>query len=318
MRAAVIEEVGGTPRVGEFAEPVAEGGEAVVEVVAAGLNPADIAKSEGKFGPPDPPTPYVAGMEGVGRLEPGGPLSYFGGATSPFGSFAPRALVKRERLIELPAGTDPGQALAFGVAGQAGWLSVSWRSGLKPGESVIVLGASGTVGQIAIHAARAAGAARIVGLVRSESGAERALAAGADSVVRLESGEQGDALTERLTEAADGPADVVIDMVWGRTAVAALATLGSGGRLVQVGNSSGESAIELPAGLLRGQAREIRGYTNGAVPDDVRRAAYLEMCARSVAGELKIEVEEVPLADVAEAWERQRRGPGRKLVVRPS
>lgn len=319
MRAALIEQVGGTPKISQFPEPLDEGeSEVVVTVELAGLNPADIALSEGRFGPPDPTTPYVAGMEGVGRLEPDGPLFYFGGATAPFGSFAPLALVKRERLIQLPQGTDSSQALVFGVAGQAGWLSVSWRSGLTAGERVIVLGASGTVGQIAIHAARAGGASRIVGVVRSESGATRAQAAGADATVLLDqAGEADEGLTERLLEAAEGPAAVVIDMLWGQPALAALAALGTGGRLVQVGTSSGQREIEIAAGILGGRGREIRGYSNGIVPDQVRRAAFIEMCERSAAGELTIEVEEVPLDDVAEAWQRQRRGPGRKLVIRP-
>lgn len=314
IRGAVIDRVGAAPKVADFEEPVGGDGEVVVEVELAGLNPVDVSIANGDFGSVN--TPYVAGLEGVGRTEPDGPLYYFGGATSPHGSFAPKALVKRDSLVELPSGVDPGQAIAFGIAGQAGWLSISHRSDLQPGEKVIVLGASGIVGQVAVSAARALGAGRIVAVARSEAGLQKATGAGADSSVQL-SGEADDTLTEKLIEAAGGPADVVIDMLWGGYAIAALKATGRGARLVQIGNSSGESEISLPAGLMRGQAREIRGHTNGAVPDEVRREAYLEMCRRSIAGELKVDVEEVPLDRIAEAWDRQRNSPGRKLVIRP-
>lgn len=314
--AAVIRGKGGPPELGEFEQPEADGNEVVVEVELAGLNPIDLWTADGELHGGSPPIPYVAGYEGVGRIDGEGSLYYFGGATSPYGSFAPRALVKRERLIEIPEGTDPGLAVTFGIAGQAGWLSVSWTAALEPTEKVIVLGASGIVGQIAVQAAKALGAGRVVAVARSESGLERARASGADATVQHE-GPGDRAFTERLLEAADGPVEVVIDTLWGSAAVAALDATGVGGRLVQIGNSSGEKEATFPARLIRGQAREILGHMNGLVPEDVRNEAYLEMCRRSIGGELGLDVEEVPLEEVADAWQRQRRGPGRKLVIRP-
>lgn len=317
MKAAVIERIGESPTVKEFQRPAEGGGDAVpIEVELAGLNPSDLWRADGVFSGGSPKTPYIAGTEGVGRIEPDGPLHYFGGAVAPFGSFAPATLVKQERLIELPEGIEPAQAVALGVAGQAGLLAISQRSGLQAGEKVIVLGAGSIVGQVAIDAARAHGAGRIVAVARSETSLERALAAGADRTVQLGS-EDVDSLTEQLIEAAEGPADVIIDMLWGPSATAALAATGAGGRLVQIGNSSGETTVALPAGLLRGRALKIIGHTNGEVPREIRRDAYLELCRRSIAGKLTIETEEVPLERIGEAWDRQRHGPGRKLVIRP-
>lgn len=314
--AAVLRTKGGPPQIEEFDEPQAEGIEVVVEVELAGLNPIDLWIADGELHGGSPPIPYVTGLEGVGRVDGEGPLYYFGGATSPYGSLAPKALVKRDRLIELPDGVDPGQAVAFGIAGQAGWLSVAWTAALEPKEKVIILGASGMVGQIAVQAAKALGAGTVVAVARSKEGLERALSAGADVAVQHE-GPGDAALTERLTQAAGGPADVVIDMLWGSTAVAALEATGTGGRLVQVGNSSGEKEATFPARLIRGQLREIRGHTNGLIPEEVRTETYIEMCRRSISGELRIDVEEVPLEEIASAWQRQRSGPGRKLVIRP-
>jgi len=315
MRAAVIHEIGETPAIEEFEEPTGDGNEMAVEIELAGLNPIDLWTADGDLGRDYPEKPYVAGFEGLARLD-GGRLAYFGGATLPFGSFAPKALVKSERLIELPEGVDPAQALAFGIAGQAGWLSVAWRSGLQPGETVVVLGASGSVGLIAVQAAKALGAGHIIAVARSQAGLEKAREAGADRTVQLES-DPAESLSERLIAATGKPADIIIDMLWGSPALAAFEALGAGGRLVQVGNSSGEKRVSFPARSIRGQAREIRGYTNALVPDEVRREAYLEMCRRSIAGELSVVTEEVPLAEIADAWERQRQGPGRKLVIRP-
>lgn len=314
--AAVLKEKGGPPQLEEFRDPEANGEEVVVEVELAGLNPIDLWTADGELHGGSPPVPYVAGYEGVGRLPGEDQLYYFGGATSPFGSFAPRTLVKRDRLVKLPEGVDPAQAVAFGIAGQAGWLSVSWTGGLRPGEKVVVLGASGMVGQIALQAAKALGAAVVVGVARSDAGIERARAAGADVTIQHE-GPGDAALTARLIEAAGGPVDVVIDTLWGRTAVAAFDATGPGGRLVQVGTSSGEHEATFPARMVRGLARQIRGHMNGQVPDDVRNEAYLEMCHRSIKGELSLDVEEVSLSEIASAWQRQRQSPGRKLVVRP-
>lgn len=315
MHAAVIHETGGVPAIEEFEEPAGDGNEVVVEIELAGLNPIDLWMADGDLGRDYPAKPYVAGLEGIGRVN-GGPLAYFGGATNPFGSFAPKALVKSDRLIELPEGVDPAQALAFGIAGQAGWLSVAYRSGLQAGETVVVLGASGIAGLIAVQAARALAAGHIIAVARSQSGLERAREVGADRTIQLEA-DPAESLTERLIAATGNPADVVIDMLWGGAALAALEATGEGGRLVQVGNSSGEKEITIPARSIRGQAREIRGHTNGLVPDDVRRDAYLEMCRRSIAGELSVATEEVPLTEIPDAWARQRQGPGRKLVIRP-
>lgn len=314
MRAAVLHEYGSTPVIEQFDEPRPDDeGEVVVDVELAGLNPVDIAIASGAFHRGAPNLPAVVGLEGVGRVA-GGPLAYFGGAKAPYGSFAPRALVKRERLIELPTGTDPAQAVAFGIAGQAGWLSVRWRAGLEPGEKVAVLGATGMVGLMAIHAARLGEAAAIVAVGRSPAGLERARAAGATATVELDASES---LAERIVEAAGGPVGIVIDMLWGTPGIAALEALGPFGRLIQIGNSAGEPTATVPAGALRGQAREIRGHTNGQVPDETRSEVYLEMCRLSTAGALAIEVEEIPLEDIERAWRLQQQSPGRKLVIRP-
>jgi NADPH:quinone reductase-like Zn-dependent oxidoreductase len=311
MRAAVLRERGATPELGEFEEPDASGENPVLEVRVAGINPIDLAICAGKVPAREREHPSVPGLEGVGELD--GRRYYFDPAIAPFGSMAERVPVARESMIELPEGLDDGVAVGLGVAGLAAWLSLTWRAGLREGESVLVLGASGVVGQIAVQAARLLGAGKVVAAARSEEGLERARdELGADAVVQL--GGDGD-LAERLREAVGGGYDVVVDPLWGEPAVAALATLNREGRLVQIGNMAGESA-EIPGRDFRNRLAKIIGHTNFYASPELKRGAYEAMARHALAGEIVVPVEERPLAEVAAAWEAQAASPHRKQVLR--
>src|ERR1700730_11347245 len=159
MRAAVLHEYG-VPRAEEFDEPVAGPDQAVLEVLAAGVNPVDISFRAGRFYAGRPSLPCVAGREGVGRL--GGRRVYFDGPVAPFGSMAERALIDPREVYPVPDGVDDGVAVALGISGLTAWLALSWRAPLARGEHVLGLGASGVVGQIAVQAAKLLGAARVV------------------------------------------------------------------------------------------------------------------------------------------------------------
>ncbi|HEX8103935.1 MAG TPA: zinc-binding alcohol dehydrogenase family protein [Solirubrobacteraceae bacterium] len=310
MRAAVLTELG-LPDAGDFDEPRPGEGQAVLEVAVAGLNPVDVTTAAGTFHGGPPPLPSVCGKEAVGTLE--GRRVYVGAAIAPWGTMAERALVDPAEAIPLPDGLADEQAVAFGVAGLAGWLAVEWRARLQPGETVLVLGASGTVGLIAVQAAKLLGAGRVVAAARSKRGLERARAAGADAAVALGA---GDDLAAAFRAAAERDIDVVIDPLWGEPAVAAIAAAGPGARFVQLGQSAGTHAA-LPSAAIRGKLLSVLGLSNFGVPADVKRAAYERMAAHGAAGELAVDVERVPLAEVRSAFERQRDSPGVKLVVVP-
>jgi NADPH2:quinone reductase len=311
--AAVLHEYG-TPRYGEFEDPVAGNGQVVVEVAAAGLNPVDVSKAAGTFYAGKPPLPSVVGQEGVGLVAGDGRRVYFDRPILPYGAMAERALVDADALMDVPDGLDDDVAVALGVAGLAAWLPLAWRAELQAGETVLVLGATGTVGQIAVQAAKLLGAGRVVAAGRDADGLRRAAELGADATVEL-AGER-EALTAALREAAAGDVDVVIDPLWGGPAAAALGTLAVGGRLVQIGQSAGAEAT-LSSAFVRGRLADIRGHTNFLAPDDVRRAAYAAMTEHAAAGRLTIDVERIPLRDVEAAWARQRAGAHRKLVLVP-
>jgi NADPH2:quinone reductase len=313
MRAAIVAEWGAVPELVEVEEPRAGRGELVVAIEAGGLNPVDLVTWSGRYPGPPRPLGSVIGREGVGRAE-NGRRFYFDGAVVPFGSFAERSLIDPELAFPLPDGVDAAAALALGIAGLAGWVGIEWRGGLEAGETVLVLGASGTVGLVAVQAAKLLGAGRVVAAGRSEAGLARAAALGADATVRLE----GDAgtMAAAFREVAGGEIDLVLDPLWGEPAVAALLCTAPGGRLVQIGHSAGADAT-IPVAALRPKMIEIRSHGATGVPLAVKRDAYAAMVGHLESGALRVEAERVPLADVAVAWERQAGSPGHKLAIVP-
>jgi len=310
MKAAVLRELG-VPDYDEFAEPRADGGNAVVEVRAAGLNPVDVSIAAGRFYAGVPPLPSVAGREGVCVLD--GERVYFDAPVAPYGSMAERALIDPGSTYPLPDALDDGLALALGIAGLAAWLALDWRAQLEPGEHVLVLGASGVLGQIAVQAAKHLGAARVVAAARSAEGIERAQALGADAVARL--GEPSE-LAAALREAAEGRIDVVVDPLFGEPFAAAVEAASLRARLVALGSSAGVTST-LSSAAVRGKMLDILGHSNVFAPPDVKRAAYLRMAELAARGELLVDVERIPLADVRDAWERIAASGHRKLVLVP-
>jgi NADPH:quinone reductase-like Zn-dependent oxidoreductase len=306
MRAAVVREVGSAPGYGDFQDPEAGNGHEVAEVVVAGLNPVDLFIAGGMYGPVEPP--FVAGLEGIARLADGRQV-YFNGAPRPFGSMAERVPVDPNATFAVPDGLDPGVAVALGIAGLAGWLPLEARAQLQARETVLVLGATGVVGRIGVQAAKLLGAGRVVAAGRDRDALDEVRGLGADEVVVLE----GD-LGEALKAAAGDGYDVVLDVVFGPPLEAALPATTIGARIVTVGAGAG---MEVPLPMATFVGRTLIGHSNAYMPVEVRRAAYERMARHAAAGELRIDVDTVPLADVADAWARQAGSPHRKIVLVP-
>jgi NADPH:quinone reductase-like Zn-dependent oxidoreductase len=310
MRAAVLREYG-VPIPGEFEEPSAGPEQAVVDVLGAGVNPVDVAICAGRFYAGKPPLPSVAGREGVGVLD--GVRVYFDGPVVPFGSMAERALIDPQHTYPVPDGVEDGVAVALGISGLAAWLALTWRAQLEQGEHVLVLAASGVLGQIAVQAAKLLGAARVVAAARSQEGLERCLELGADAAVRL--GEPDD-LPAALSDAADGRIDVVVDPLFGEPFVAAVHAASFGARSVQLGAGAGNEAL-VPSAAIRGKMLEIMGHTNFAAPPEVKREAYRRLAEAAAAGEIRVGVDSLALDRVGEAWSRLRAGSHSKIVLVP-
>jgi NADPH2:quinone reductase len=204
-------------------------------------------------------------------------------------------------------------AVALGISGLAAWLALTWRAEVKVGEHVLVLAASGIVGQIAVQAAKLLGAARVVAAARSPEGLERALTLGADAAVRLEDSQD---LPAALAEAAEGRIDVVVDPLFGEPFVAAVNAASFGARIVQLGAGAGADAM-VPSAAIRGKMLVIMGHTNFAAPPEVKREAYRRLAEAAAAGDVKVAVEELALDQVQEAWQRLAAGSHHKIVLVP-
>jgi len=309
MRAAVLHEYG-VPSFGEFEEPEAGSGQAVIDVLAAGLNPVDVAISAGLFYAGKPPLPSVSGREGVGMLD--GARVYFDAPIVPFGSMAERALIDPLSTYPVPDAVADGVAVALGISGLAAWLALTWRAELKEGEHVLVLGASGVLGQIAVQAAKLLGAGRVVAAARSQEGLERCLALGADAAVQL----GGDDLAAAMSEAAGARIDVVVDPLFGEPLVAALGAASFGARIVQLGAGAGAEVL-IPSALIRGKMLVLMGHTNFAAPPQVKREAYRRLSEAAAAGDVVVATDPIGLEQVAEAWERLTAGSHSKIVLVP-
>ncbi len=298
MRGALIRELKSPPQPAELDKPQAGAGETLVTVEAVALNPLDIAVGSGVFYGGHPPLPYPPGCEAAGRMENGALVYLFGdgrGIAKP-GFMTERIAVPADLPLELPGDADPATAAAIGIAGLAGWIPVAWKAKVTPEDRVLVLGASGAVGRVAVQAAKLLGA-HVTAAGRDPAELQDV---GADEIATLD-------------EIPDG-FTVCIDPVWGEPLAKALQHAAPHARVVHVGQSAGPEA-PLRSADVRGKELTIQGHSNFALSRDDRDRAYLELLDHVSAGRIVVETERHPLEDVATAWEHQRSGPGKKIVV---
>lgn len=316
MRAALVKEIGRPPEHGEAPDPARGEGEALLEVLAVPLNPIDVNVAAGRFYGGSPPTPYVAGSEAVGvvreseAVAPGTRVWAHVG-TKRNGALAELLVVPDSALVPLPEGIDHLLAGALGVAGLAGWLPVAYRAPVREGETVLVLGATGTVGIVALQGARLLGAGRIVASGRRLDALERARRLGADAVVSLEEDDLAGAFREAC--GGDGPT-YVVDPLWGEPVAAATRAAAPGARIVNIGQSAGAEAA-LASAEVRGKQLEILGYSNFATPREVMHREYLRLVEHAAAGEVQVDTARFPFDRLGEAWQAQSEGAGAKVVV---
>jgi NADPH:quinone reductase len=305
VRVARVTELGAPPVMAEV-----EGG-GPVEVLTVALNPLDLAVGAGRFPRGHPPLPYVPGCEAVGLVD--GTRTYLFGegfGTARDGFLAERVDFPAGVGIPVPSGLDDAAAAACGIAGIAGWVPLARRAPVEAGDRVLILGATGTVGAVAVQAARFLGAGRIVAAGRNADKLERALELGADEMVLLE----GDDLEARFREACggDGPT-LVFDPLWGEPIRAAVDAAAPRARIVQLGQSAGPEAT-LTSGSVRLKQLSILGHSNFVLSPEELRDAYLEIAGHVEAGTIRIDLETFALDEVGEAWAHQ--AAGAKAVIR--
>src|SRR5260370_32982718 len=270
MHAAVLHALGKPPRFEEFPGPTPGEGEGVMHVGGAAVKPGEKQLAGGKHYASPREFPVVCGADGVGRLEDGTRM-FFGGPRRPYGAMAERTAVRRAQCFSVPEGVDDDTAAAIPNPGVSAWLSLKHIAKLASGEAVLILGATGVTGTLAVQIARILGAGRVVAAGRNERVLSTLLELGADATIRLDKPDHQ--LIEAFRrQAGEKGFDVVIDYLWGPPTEALLAAVtgaefavaGSQTRLVEGGESAG-STITLPAAVLRSTALKILG-TAGIPP----------------------------------------------------
>jgi NADPH:quinone reductase-like Zn-dependent oxidoreductase len=320
MNAAVVHAFDAAPNYTTFAAPVPQEGERLVRVTAAGLHPVVKSLANGTHYGSTGELPFIAGIDGVGRLEDGSRV-YFGVARSPFGTFAEQAIAPSRMCIPLPASLDDATCAGIANPALSSWVALSARAKFVAGESVLVLGATGSAGRLAVQIAKRFGARRVIAAARDIAALEELREFGADALVPLCA--DRDALRAAFRrEIGNAGVDVVLDYLWGspaETLLQAIAQRGLHGsaprvRFVQVGQSAG-STLVLAASTLRSSGVEILGSGFGSASLEQIRQGIAEFFEAAVKNPFRFEIRTAPLRDVESLW-NDREQPAR-LVFQP-
>ncbi|EPM0856911.1 quinone oxidoreductase family protein [Klebsiella aerogenes] len=303
MKAAVVFDLNDGPIWADFSEPQPAAGYTMIDVRAAAISHVVKGRASGRHYSFDGTLPFVVGIDGVGMTSDGQRV-YFAFPSTPFGSMAQRAPVALQNCLPLPDALDDISAAAMANPGMSAWAALVKRAQFQAGETVLINGATGSAGQLAVQIARYLGAKKIIATGRNT----QALAAlAADECIDLTADEQ--TLNAQFAAASAGQIDVVVDYLWGRSAELLLPMLAKYTpgdkpvRYVQVGSLAGAD-IGLNGAVLRAAPLQLMGSGIGSLTMPQLLAATGEMLQAAVPGQFTIATTPLPLRDVATAWPR--------------
>ena len=320
MNAVVIESFDAAPRYTSFDDPVAGDGELLISVTAAGLHPIVKGLARGTHYGSAGKLPFIPGVDGVGRLTDGTRV-YFGASRFPFGTFAERTVTSSALSIALPSGLDDATAAGLANPGMSSWVALKFRAQFNPGESVLILGATGVAGQLSVQIAKRLGARRVIAAGRNPQALEKLKSLGADAILSLEL--DHDALVAALRkEIADFGIDVILDYLWGPPAEAVLAAISQKGlshaasriRYVDIGESAGPT-ITLGASTLRSSGLELLGSGFGSASMKQIFDALKDFFSIASKEPFQTDIKAVPLRDAESFWNTPEQGV--RLVFQP-
>ncbi|MGG8159593.1 zinc-binding alcohol dehydrogenase family protein [Klebsiella aerogenes] len=303
MKAAVVFDLNDGPIWADFSEPQPAAGYTLIDVRAAAISHVVKGRASGRHYSFDGTLPFVVGIDGVGMTSDGQRV-YFAFPSAPFGSMAQRAPVALQNCLPLPDALDDISAAAMANPGMSAWAALVKRAQFQAGETVLINGATGSAGQLAVQIARYLGAKKIIATGRN---AQALTALAADECINLTADEQ--TLNAQFAAASAGQIDVVVDYLWGRSAellLPILAKYTSGDkpvRYVQVGSLAGAD-IGLNGAVLRAAPLQLMGSGIGSLSMPQLLAATGEMLQAAVPGHFTIATTPLPLRDVAAAWPR--------------
>jgi len=303
MRAAIVTQTGATPIYGEFAEPVARADQFMIEVSAAALSPLTRGRAAGSHYSAEHSYPQIVGVDGVGRF--GEQRVYFVLPEPPQGSMAERVAIVPERCVMLPDGLDDVTAAALTNPGMSSWAALRHRARLAAGETVLVNGATGSAGKLAVQIARHLGAKKVIATGRNPAVLQDLARLGADVTLSLQ---EPAAFEAACQEQFSQGVDVVLDYLWGPSAETLLITAartakdGVPLRYVEIGAASG-SDINLPGAVLRASAISLMGSGIGSVTMAHLLRSIEELFQAASQSGFEVKTRAVPLAQVEQAWE---------------
>jgi NADPH:quinone reductase-like Zn-dependent oxidoreductase len=320
MKAAILYAPGTTPKYGDFADPIVENeNHLLLNVKAAAIKNLDKGIASGRhYSSTAHAEPRTLGMDGVGTLADGTRVYGFGVT----GMIAEKGIIDKRRMVNIPAGLDDATAAALPNAVMGAGAAIHYRAKLQPGEVVLINGATGVTGMVAVQLAKHYGASKVIVTGRNAEALHKLLSLGADEVISLKHDDEQ--IIKQVKELhATTPIDVVIDYIWGHPAELVLAALqGTGStthkvRYVTVGAMAGDK-ISLSSGTLRSSDIEISGSGLGSVNADDMKRLFTEMVPEmfqlAADGKLKIETETLDLKDIETAWDKEIPS-GKRLVI---
>jgi len=305
MKAAIVVEAGRPPIYGDFKEPVPADGEVRVTVSAAALSNVVKSRASGTHYSSTGQLPFVVGIDGVGRLDDGRRV-YFVLPTAPFGSMSEKTAVRHSQCVSLPDDLDDVTAAAIANPGMSAWAACKERARLTAGEIVLVNGATGTAGRLAVQIAKYMGARKVVATGRNTEALNALSVLGADVTIPL--GDGGDGFEDALKEQFGGDGiDVVLDYLWGQSAERIIVAGAKAGkdaapiRFVHIGSVSAPN-ITLPSAALRSSAIMLMGSGIGSIPMESIVKSIGELMQATVSGGFEIATKTFPLSEVERVW----------------
>ena len=309
MKAAIVTAAGKTPVYADFETPIAKEGEELISVRTSALSNLTKMRASGAHYSATGVFPAVAGTDGVGVTQDGRRM-YFAMPEAPFGAMAEFCPIHMRRCVAVPDGLDDVTAAAIANPGMSAWAALVVRAHLVAGETVLVNGATGTAGRIAVQLAKYLGAGKVIATGRNVAELEEVKQLGADVVIPFALGNPQSAVAyeSALKEVFAAGIDVVIDYLWGesaKTLIAAIAkTVGDAAvRFVHVGGASREETIELPGAALRSSGIVLMGSGIGSVSREALAQSISKVFEAVGAAGLKVATRVVPLREVESVWE---------------
>jgi NADPH:quinone reductase-like Zn-dependent oxidoreductase len=303
MYAAVVTSFDNPPAYAEFPTPTPQtADEVLIDVIASGLHPRVRSQADGSHYASSGDLPPIPGIDGVGRT-PDGTLRYFHLPDTNVGAMAEQTVIDLRRSIALPDDTDPMRVAAAMNPAMSSWVALRQRITFEPGQTVLILGATGSSGQMAVQIAKRLGAGHVIAAGRNPRRLSSLSDLGADSTVQLD---DATAVTDLARAACD--VDVVIDYLWGPITADVMAGIatnrsdpGKPLTWIEIGSVTGPSA-EIRSAALRAMRLQIVGSGQGSVPTRDILAELPALATEITSGALSIDARAVPLTDVETAW----------------